>query len=305
MKPRHAAALALVGWYLMMPPPQNVSSGGCGNGSDAGCLSYFIDPNTPLRKWQRVPDTPEFEYKTDCQHAIADGCHRAGKEVGPYVVATSFLTASLPTIRASRKNSMQLRHAAALALVGWYLMTPPMLCRSGTAQECPNYASCKFCRSDSQTPLREWVREPDTKEFEYKTDCQRAISDGCHSEVEADGTTSLEGDLCGADCIAADDTLYYGNPATRQRIHAVVGWYLLVPQSMNGSGNLNAKAPLAQWINEGAFDRADDCESARANGATATAGGATSEQQIKSLREMFAHAQCIGTDDPRLKPKVK
>jgi hypothetical protein len=76
MKLRHAAALALVGWYLMMPPPQNVSSGGCGNGSDAGCLSYFIDPNTPLRKWQRVPDTPEFEYKTDCQHAIADGCHR-------------------------------------------------------------------------------------------------------------------------------------------------------------------------------------------------------------------------------------
>jgi hypothetical protein len=86
---------------------------------------------------------------------------------------------------------------------------------------------------------------------------------------------------------------------------ALVGWYLLVPPSMNGSGNLNAKAPLAQWINEGAFDRADDCESARANGAMATAGGATSEQQIKSLREMFAHAQCIGTDDPRLKPKVK
>jgi hypothetical protein len=77
MKPRHAAALALVGWYLMMPPHQNVSRS-CGDGdeSDAACLSYFIDPNTPLRKWQRVPDTLEFEYKTDCQHAIADGCHR-------------------------------------------------------------------------------------------------------------------------------------------------------------------------------------------------------------------------------------
>ncbi len=100
---------------------------------------------------------------------------------------------------------MNFRHAAALALVGWYLMTPPMICRTGTGQECPNYASCAFCRSDSQTPLREWVREPDTKEFEYKTECQRVISDGCHSKVEADGTTSLEGDLCGADCIAADD----------------------------------------------------------------------------------------------------
>jgi len=100
---------------------------------------------------------------------------------------------------------MQLRHAAALALVGWYLMTPPMVCRTGTAQECPN-VSCKLCRSDSQTPVREWVRVQDTKEFEYKTDCQRAISNGCRSEVDADGTTLLEGDLCGADCIAPDDS---------------------------------------------------------------------------------------------------
>ena len=58
---------------------------------------------------------------------------------------------------------------------------------------------------DPKTPLREWVRVQDTKEFEYKTDCQLAISNGCRSDVDADGTTSLEGDLCGADCIAADD----------------------------------------------------------------------------------------------------
>ena len=77
MKPRHAAALALVGWYLMIPPHQGVSRS-CGDGDESGaaCLSYFIDPNTPLREWQRVPHTPEFEYKTDCQHAIAAGCHR-------------------------------------------------------------------------------------------------------------------------------------------------------------------------------------------------------------------------------------
>ena len=77
MNLRHAAALALVGWYLMIPPYQGVSRS-CGNVSfnDAACLSYFIDPNTPLREWRRVPDTPEFEYKTDCQRAIAAGCHR-------------------------------------------------------------------------------------------------------------------------------------------------------------------------------------------------------------------------------------
>ena len=26
MKPRHAAALALVGWYLMVPPPDNLTA---------------------------------------------------------------------------------------------------------------------------------------------------------------------------------------------------------------------------------------------------------------------------------------
>jgi len=82
MKLRHAAALALVGWYLMIPPHQGVSRS-CGNvNSDGACLSYFIDPNTPLREWQRVPDTPEFEYKTDCQHAIAARCHREVEENG-------------------------------------------------------------------------------------------------------------------------------------------------------------------------------------------------------------------------------
>jgi hypothetical protein len=96
------------------------------------------------------------------------------------------------------------RHAAALALVGWYLMTPP--CRTVSSWHDPGggYAG-GFCRNDSQAPLRQWTRVPDTKEFEYKTDCQRAISNSCHSEVEADGTTSLDGDLCYADCIAADD----------------------------------------------------------------------------------------------------
>jgi hypothetical protein len=99
-----------------------------------------------------------------------------------------------------RAVTMNLRHAAALSLVGWYLMTPP--CRSVNSRPNSGYGSCFM---DSQTPLREWVRVPDTEEFEYKTDCLRAISNSCHSEVEADGTTSLEGDLCGADCIAADD----------------------------------------------------------------------------------------------------
>jgi hypothetical protein len=178
-------------------------------GAMLGAFRISLTPTRPYESGNEFPIRRSSNTKlianTQLQMGVIAKSKGTESRISTVCRATSFLTASLPTIRASRKNRMQLRHAAALALVGWYLMTPPLLCRSGTAQECPNYANCKFCRSDSQTPLREWVREPDTKEFEYKTDCQRAISDGCHSEVDADGTTSLGGDLCGADCIAADD----------------------------------------------------------------------------------------------------
>ena len=103
---------------------------------------------------------------------------------------------------------MKSRHAAALALVGWYLMMPP---QSKKCWKVPNdnLAMIVGCEAkiESQAPLREWKRVPDTQEFEYKTDCQRTISDDCHLQVEDDGKSYVEGDLCagGADCIAADD----------------------------------------------------------------------------------------------------
>ena len=98
-------------------------------------------------------------------------------------------------------------HAAALALVGWYLMTPPV--QSTKCWNVPNEGlvsilNC-YAKIDSQAPLREWKREPDSQEFECKTDCQRAISKDCYTEVEQDGTKSQMGSICYADCIAADD----------------------------------------------------------------------------------------------------
>jgi hypothetical protein len=45
MKPRHAAALALVGWYLMTPPPP-------------------FDPSSPLSKWSRLGKT---DYATEAE----------------------------------------------------------------------------------------------------------------------------------------------------------------------------------------------------------------------------------------------
>ena len=46
MKPRHAAALALVGWYLMTPPPP-------------------FNPSTPLSKWSRMGKT-DYASEGEC-----------------------------------------------------------------------------------------------------------------------------------------------------------------------------------------------------------------------------------------------
>ncbi len=102
---------------------------------------------------------------------------------------------------------MKPRHAVALALVGWYLMTPPthvVQCERGGWNPTVASLTC-INRVESQAPLREWTRVSDSQEFEYKTDCERAISNDCHREVEANGKSNLEGELCNAECIAADD----------------------------------------------------------------------------------------------------
>jgi hypothetical protein len=96
---------------------------------------------------------------------------------------------------------MKPRHAAALVLVGWYLMTPP--CRVVSTWHNGEQAGGS-CLIESQAPLLQWKRVPDSQPFEHKTDCERAISNDCHPQVE-DGKSYVEGDLCTAHCIAADD----------------------------------------------------------------------------------------------------
>ena len=60
MNLRHAAALALVGWYLMTPPCRSFSHWNFGQSAGGSC---FMDPKTPLRERVRVADTKQFYYK--------------------------------------------------------------------------------------------------------------------------------------------------------------------------------------------------------------------------------------------------
>jgi hypothetical protein len=70
MKPRHAAALALVGWYLMVPPLRH----GKPTGADA------VGPEAPLSVWQNMGS---FDTAADCYkdlHSIRIR-HEAGKDL--------------------------------------------------------------------------------------------------------------------------------------------------------------------------------------------------------------------------------
>ena len=58
MKPRHAAALALVGWALMLPPTNGVDI-------DTGSASDLL--SIPVWKWERVA---LFDREEQCEFAI-------------------------------------------------------------------------------------------------------------------------------------------------------------------------------------------------------------------------------------------
>ncbi len=64
MKPRHAAALALVGWYLLMPPPSSKYPGS------------VVDTTAPLSQWEVVPSY-DYYFKEDTSHGMtAEQCEQ-------------------------------------------------------------------------------------------------------------------------------------------------------------------------------------------------------------------------------------
>jgi hypothetical protein len=57
MKPRHAAALALVGWYLMFPPEKCIDR----SRSDLGSCEMEFDAEADLSEWEEGPNYPNAE----------------------------------------------------------------------------------------------------------------------------------------------------------------------------------------------------------------------------------------------------
>ena len=102
---------------------------------------------------------------------------------------------------------------------------------------------------------------------------------------------------------------------------ALAGWVLLLPPLVLPDSDLHPepldvdrKAPLSDWLQEESFERAEDCENAlralpdemrnqRSVIIPGNMGAAEVEQSHANLVMGALSAQCIRTDDARLKGK--
>jgi hypothetical protein len=94
---------------------------------------------------------------------------------------------------------MNSRHAAALALLGWYLMSPPLA-----------LSSSRQISLDLSKPLSEWYP---LESYETVADCNKEI-DAMNKRAVSQALkhhTMLE--LSHAQCIASDDPRFKGNPS--------------------------------------------------------------------------------------------
>lgn len=68
-----------------------------------------------------------------------------------------------------------------------------------------------------------------------------------------------------------------------------------------GLGGLNVKAPMSQWSVEGTFDTATDCKRAL-DAKQVQAIGRVLHEKGRYGDDLIFAAECIASDDPRLKP---
>src|SRR5271170_279201 len=110
------------------------------------------------------------------------------------------LSALPRTIRASSKNrAMNLRHTAALASVGWYLMMPPTFWSKTNPRTAPLRQWTVFGRYDSAQECS------DERTKMIRVQSLALFSDLTEGESDANRPTSLSLDFRHAQCIATDD----------------------------------------------------------------------------------------------------
>jgi hypothetical protein len=82
---------------------------------------------------------------------------------------------------------------------------------------------------------------------------------------------------------------------------ALIGWYLMVPPIVDGRAVI--AAPVSKWVVNTPFDSASECDKAQANLVLrAKRDLQKSVSTDSAVAVSFTQAQCIASDDPRLKP---
>ena len=108
-----------------------------------------------------------------------------------------------------------------------------------------------------------------------------------------------------------------GNESPPRRRARAVGWYLMVPPVTSegltdpNATLVNGAAPISHWVIFRAYDSADQCEQERQLGQLALVDAMKANPELLTDRAQFGlkamellkkgGAQCIATDDPRLK----
>jgi hypothetical protein len=111
MKCRHAATLALVGWYLMLPPLQFV-----GPANDPYSLA-IVDSAAPLSRWlpkmtfKTLQECDNFSIRLARNMRKSVKTERDKKDVEMLGIGSANISASRATIRGSRKTSAWLKRS--------------------------------------------------------------------------------------------------------------------------------------------------------------------------------------------------
>jgi hypothetical protein len=92
MKPRHAAALALVGWYLMAPPLDGPN----------------VDPFAPLSKWVVIKAYATPTACSDAQNQMREAASHSNlqnRAVSEGVVLLQYISTDDPRLKENRRRN--------------------------------------------------------------------------------------------------------------------------------------------------------------------------------------------------------
>jgi len=82
---------------------------------------------------------------------------------------------------------------------------------------------------------------------------------------------------------------------------ALVGWYLMVPPYNSIRTDVDPAAPISKWQNMSSFDTADDCQETIQGEDELIQDEDSSLPDHRIVVRRFRFAQCVSTDDPRLR----